>query len=155
MASVGIAVEMGPTAAAVVEVLGGAERLGRPIRNAAELRAAIREGLPTASLQALAERLALDRDTAAIAFGITPRTLSRRLSGQERLTPLESDRVARVARLFSSAIATLGEESKAAAWLRTPNRALNGETPLGQLDTDPGTSAVEAVLGRIALGGYS
>ena len=39
--------------------------------------------------------------------------------------------------------------------LRTPNRALGGERPLDQLDTDIGARAVEDILGRIAYGVYS
>ena len=50
---------------------------------------------------------------------------------------------------------TLGDEEKAAAWLKTPNRALRGARPLDQLDTDPGVREVESVLGRIAYGVYS
>ncbi|MBV8810403.1 MAG: DUF2384 domain-containing protein [Acidobacteriaceae bacterium] len=36
-----------------------------------------------------------------------------------------------------------------------PNRALGGETPLDQLDTDTGARVLEDILGRIAYGVYS
>ena len=49
----------------------------------------------------------------------------------------------------------IGDEEKAVGWLRTPNRALGGERPLDQLDTDLGSRAVEDILGRIAYGVYS
>jgi putative toxin-antitoxin system antitoxin component (TIGR02293 family) len=49
----------------------------------------------------------------------------------------------------------IGNKEKAVEWLRTPNRALAGERPLDQLDTDLGAREVEDVLGRIAYGVYS
>ena len=48
-----------------------------------------------------------------------------------------------------------GVADKTAAWLRTPNRALGGEVPIDQLDTDLGVKEVENILGRIAYGVYS
>ncbi|MGH9482766.1 MAG: type II RES/Xre toxin-antitoxin system antitoxin [Terriglobales bacterium] len=135
--------------------LGGPKLLGRAVRTPADLAAAIRRGLPTGSLQALAARLALDRAATAAAVGMAPRTLSRRLASRRRLTPVESDRAARLARVFSLAAAMLGSQTHATAWLQTPNRALGGAKPLAQLDTEPGTAEVEQVLGRIGYGGYS
>jgi putative toxin-antitoxin system antitoxin component (TIGR02293 family) len=87
--------------------------------------------------------------------GIPRRTLTRRLAQHSRLTAAESDRAVRLAQVFSNAIDTLGDEEKAAAWLKTPNRALRGGRPLDQLDTDPGVREVETVLGRISYGIYS
>jgi putative toxin-antitoxin system antitoxin component (TIGR02293 family) len=49
----------------------------------------------------------------------------------------------------------IGNADKAALWLRTPNRALAGEVPIDQLDTDLGVKEVENILGRIAYGVYS
>jgi putative toxin-antitoxin system antitoxin component (TIGR02293 family) len=49
----------------------------------------------------------------------------------------------------------IGNAEKAAQWLRTPNRALGGEVPIDQLDTDLGSKEVENILGRIAYGVYS
>lgn len=49
----------------------------------------------------------------------------------------------------------IGDEEKAVEWLQTPNRALGGERPLDQLDTDVGAREVEDLLGRIAYGVYS
>jgi putative toxin-antitoxin system antitoxin component (TIGR02293 family) len=49
----------------------------------------------------------------------------------------------------------IGDQDKAIEWLGTPNRALGGERPLDQLDTDTGAHMVEDILGRIAYGVYS
>ena len=88
-------------------------------------------------------------------LGIPQRTLTRRLSHRSRLTAAESDRTVRLARVYASAVELIGDQEKAVEWLRTPNRALGGERPFDQLDTDLGAREVEDVLGRIAYGVYS
>lgn len=119
------------------------------------LQAAIRAGLPAARVTALAEHLHLSRDQAAAVLGMAPRTLNRRLAQRARLTSAESDRLVRVAQVAAQAAEVLGDEQRASAWLRSPNRGLRGAVPLDELDTGPGTREVENILGRIAFGGYS
>lgn len=68
------------------------------------------------------------------------------------LTPDQSDRLARVARIIVMARETFGEDEKAKTWLRRPTTALGGEAPLQILDTDQGTREVETLLGRISHG---
>ena len=81
--------------------------------------------------------------------------LTRRLSQGSLLTSAESDRTVRMARLYAHAVEMIGDQDKAIEWLVTPNRALGGERPLDQLDTDMGARIVEDILGRIAYGVYS
>lgn len=140
---------------AIVEVLGGRKVLGRSVRNAQELAELVRKGLPAGSIAVLAQRLDLANNVLSRKLGIPQRTLTRRISQHSRLTYAESDRTVRLARVYANALETLGDEGKAVEWLRTPNRALGGERPLDQLDTDMGTRTVEDVLGRIAYGVYS
>jgi putative toxin-antitoxin system antitoxin component (TIGR02293 family) len=68
------------------------------------------------------------------------------------LTPEQSDRLVRVARVLAAAEETFGDQDKAGIWLRRPTAALAGETPLNLLDTNEGARAVETLLGRIAHG---
>ena len=139
----------------VPEVLGGESVLGRPMRKSGALAELVREGLPVKALFLLAERLNLRQAEISEKIGIPQRTITRRLAQHSRLTAAESDRAVRLAQVFSTAADTLGDEDKAAAWLKTPNRALRGGRPLDQLDTDPGVREVESILGRIAYGVYS
>jgi putative toxin-antitoxin system antitoxin component (TIGR02293 family) len=139
----------------VAEVLGGKPVLGSKARPSAALARLVREGLPADALFQLAKRLDLRQAEISEKIGIPKRTLTRRLARHGRLTPAESDRTVRLAQVFTTAAETLGSEEKAAAWLKTPNRALDGGRPLDQLDTDPGVREVESVLGRIAYGVYS
>lgn len=142
-------------AAAIAEVLGGRKVLGRIVKSPDELTQLVRRGLPAGSLTALAGKLRVGNIVLSRKLGIPQRTLTRRLSQHSRLTAAESDRTVRLARVYANAVEMLGDEEKAAEWLRTPNRALSGERPLDQLDTDLGARAVEDVLGRIAYGVYS
>jgi putative toxin-antitoxin system antitoxin component (TIGR02293 family) len=140
---------------AIVEVLGGRKALGKSIRSPQELAQLIREGLPARSVPALDERLHLGRGVLSRKLGIPQRTLTRRLSQGSLLTPAESDRTVRMARVYACAVEMIGDAAKALEWLGTPNRALGGALPLDQLDTDTGARMVEDILGRIAYGVYS
>jgi putative toxin-antitoxin system antitoxin component (TIGR02293 family) len=137
------------------DVLGGEMILGRSLSKSGALADLVREGLPVKALFLLAERLNLRQAEISEKIGIPQRTLTRRVTQHARLTPEESDRTVRLAQVYSTAAETLGDGDKAAAWLKTPNRALRGGRPLDQLDTDPGVREVEDVLGRIAYGVYS
>jgi putative toxin-antitoxin system antitoxin component (TIGR02293 family) len=139
----------------IPDVLGGIGILGRSLTRSGELAEMVREGLPVKSLFLLAERLDLRQAEISEKIGIPQRTLTRRITQDSRLTPAESDRTVRLAQVYANAAETLGSGEKAAAWLKTPNRALRGERPLDQLDTDPGVREVEDLLGRIAYGVYS
>jgi putative toxin-antitoxin system antitoxin component (TIGR02293 family) len=140
---------------AIAEVLGGRKVLGRAIKKPDDLAHLIRKGLPAGSVTALAQKLHVGNALLSRRLGIPQRTLSRRLSQSSLLTPAESDRTVRVARVYANAVEMIGDEDKAIQWLGTPNRALSGERPLDQLDTDMGARMVEDILGRIAYGVYS
>jgi putative toxin-antitoxin system antitoxin component (TIGR02293 family) len=139
----------------VLNALGGELILGRPMGKGGAMAELVREGLPVKALFLLAQRMDLRQAEISEKIGIPQRTLTRRITQNSRLTAAESDRTVRLAQVYSTAAETLGSGDKAAAWLKTPNRALRGGRPLDQLDTDPGVREVEDVLGRIAYGVYS
>ena len=114
------------------------------------LIATIRAGLPVAAIDAvLAEGWLTPTELDAIV--IPRKTLAnRRKLGT--LTPDQSDRFSRVARIIAIARETFGDDDKARHWLRRPTAPLGGEAPLHQLDTAHGVRAVESRLGRIAHG---
>jgi putative toxin-antitoxin system antitoxin component (TIGR02293 family) len=142
-------------AKAIIEVLGGRKVLGQTIKNSEDLTRLIRKGLPASSITALAQKLQIGNSVLSRKLGIPQRTLTRRLSEASLLTPAESDRTVRMARVYANAVEMIGDEGRAILWLTTPNRALGGERPLDQLDTDVGARVVEDILGRIAYGVYS
>lgn len=141
--------------AEIAEVLGGRKIFKHAVKNPDDFATSIRAGLPAAIITVLADRLTMHRTDVAKRLGIPPRTLTRRLSRDARLTVDESDRAARMARVIALATEILGSNEKASSWLRTPNRALRGRAPIDEIETDPGYRAVEEVLYAIAYGMYS
>jgi putative toxin-antitoxin system antitoxin component (TIGR02293 family) len=141
--------------AEIVGVLGGKKTFKRPIRKADDLVEHVRAGLPASTVTMLAEALSLHKEQVAKCLKISPRTLSRRLASNSRLTHEESDRTMRMARVVALASEVLGAEDKAARWMVAPNRALGGDRPFDRLDTELGVRSAEEVLYAIAYGMFS
>lgn len=80
------------------------------------------------------------------------RTLARRRHSGERLSPEESDRAVRLARIAAHAERVFGDDEKAHGWLREPSRTLGGAVPLSLLRTETGAHLVEQTLHRIDYG---
>lgn len=139
---------------AVIEELGGEPVLGRSLRTEMDLRAAIREGFPQTVVEEVMHAAGLTLKELASSLDLSPRSLQRRRR-EGRLARYESDRLYRLARIVALAKHYLGDAEMAIRWLRRPNRALGGSTPLESIDTELGARAVENVLGRIAYGGVS
>lgn len=115
---------------------------------------AVRRGLPYASLEALTEALQTDLSEVGEVVGIAPRTLARRRH-EKLLSPIESDRLYRLAYILHLAASTLGSVETGRAWLFRGNRALGGAIPLSLLDTEIGERKVEEVLLQLTHGIYA
>ena len=136
----------------VVEALGGMSLFRvATVPSSDEMRERIKRGLPYRSLESVRERLQLTMPEAASLLQMPARTLARRKQTR-KLQPDESDRLYRLARMAAHAVDVFGSDEKATAWLRRPNRALNGEQPIRLLDTDLGARQVEDILGRLDYG---
>ncbi len=138
----------------VIEWLGGRKTFRLQVRSELELVKAVQGGFPTRSISAMVKRGGLEQREVE-RYIIPRRTLAHRRKRREPLSPEESDRLARAARLLTLAIETFGDRDKARRWMRRPNRTLNGAVPLDFLPTSGGARLVEDVLGRIAHGVYS
>lgn len=139
---------------AVIAELGGEPVLGRSLRTETDLRGAIREGFPQTVVEEVMHAAGLTLKELATSLDLSPRSLQRRRR-EGRLARYESDRLYRLARIVALAKHYLGDDQTATRWLRRPNRALGGSSPLELIDTELGARAVENVLGRIAYGGVS
>ena len=82
---------------------------------------------------------------------VNERTAQRRRE-QGVLSPEESDRIARIARVTQRAVEAFGDENQAREWLKRPNRVLQDVPPLELLGTDGGAVLVADELGRIESG---
>ena len=115
----------------------------------------IRAGLPAASAFAFKESLGLNNQELAAVLGMSVRTLARLSPAKSRLDLVSGDRLVRSARLFAIATDVLEEAQAAVRWLKSPQRALGGAFPLELAQTDVGSRAVEALLGRMEHGVYT
>ena len=114
-----------------------------------EIIGTVRKGLPAGKLDQMAELLNVDRAELLDVLGISERTIQRRHSVAAPLSPIASDRLSRIDRIFSLAVEVFGDQDKARQWLKRPSRALGTEVPLQLLDTDAGTQQVERELRQI------
>jgi putative toxin-antitoxin system antitoxin component (TIGR02293 family) len=139
-------------------VAGRVVRSERRIRRREESGAVtietVREGLSTEVLKTVAANLEMSDRQLARVLKIPDRTLDRRLK-HGVLSPEESDRLARVAKILQRAHEVFGNAEKARGWMNTRLAAFEGETPLQRADTSLGASQVEDVLGRIDYGVYT
>ncbi|MCG7868784.1 MAG: DUF2384 domain-containing protein [Candidatus Thiodiazotropha taylori] len=137
-----------------IEARAGRLLTGKIIKYA-RLIESVREGLPVKSIERVKKGLGIEStDSLLPIIGMSNRTYARRKQANQDLTPLESDRLYRLAKIESLAEDVLGDQETANDWLQSPNRAL-GAIPLELLDTEAGTDQVETILTRIEHGVYS
>lgn len=122
-----------------------------PLGGGDGLLANVRRGLSFAAAEALAGAIGSQRELAK-AVAIPTTTLARRKSAG-RLTPAESDRLVRIARVVDLARALMrGDLDAARSWLTTPHELLAGESPLHRASTETGARDVEQLVGRLRHG---
>jgi putative toxin-antitoxin system antitoxin component (TIGR02293 family) len=142
-------------AKAVAEVMGLRSARARNAGAAPSpvvIEQAVESGLPRAALRHLAERIAgPDRSrVTALEWRVVPRTtLERR---ERRLSPQESERTERVARLFVHARRALGSEAEARTFMTEPHPELDGRSPVEAARTDLGTRRAEQILNALEYG---
>ncbi len=148
----------------IVEAKGGPAASGAPggRRSEAEgdpsapsstlIERAVEQGLPRTALRHLAEQLAGDDGSkiAALEWGVVPKTTLERRDA--RLSPGESERTERIARLFVHARRALGTEVEAREFMTTAHPELDGRRPLDAAMTDLGTRRAEQILTVLEYG---
>jgi len=83
---------------------------------------------------------------------IPPRTLKHRRQRQEPLNLDESDRLARVARIYELGVKVFGDTAKASRWLSKPKIRFDERSPLSMMRTEMGGRQVEEMLIQIDEG---
>ncbi len=74
------------------------------------------------------------------------------MTPQAQLSPQESERTERVARLFVHATRALGTPAEARAFMTTPHPELEGRSPVDAAKTDLGTRRTEQILNALEYG---
>jgi putative toxin-antitoxin system antitoxin component (TIGR02293 family) len=113
----------------------------------------VENGLPLSALERLAGQVS-PGDT-SFKFRLIPKaTFERRKRAVKKiLNREESDRIARLAKVFSLAESVYGTPDGARAFLTRPHMMLDGKLPLDvALATGPGADVVSNILGRAAYG---
>jgi putative toxin-antitoxin system antitoxin component (TIGR02293 family) len=119
-----------------------------------ELIRKIQKGLRFSELETLQSSIGMPFEQLAAKLCISRSTLQRRKAAG-RLSPDESDKVLRFARLLEHATDVFGDVDKARAWLKHPQYGLGGAVPLDYAETEIGAREVDNLLGRIDYGVYS
>jgi len=115
----------------------------------------IEKGLPWSAFDRFVKSIGLRAEDIANLVGIPRRTLARR-KAEGRLRPDESDRLLRLARLFSRALELFnGDHDAATEWLTKRKIALGGAVPLELAQTDIGAAEVDNLIGRLQHGIFS
>jgi putative toxin-antitoxin system antitoxin component (TIGR02293 family) len=134
----------------IVDVLGGVAVLKRPVRSWADLENAVNEGLPKRALQAMAVRaLPEGAPTAPLVYRVVPIATFKR---RTRLTPEESARTERLARVVALAEGLWDEQAEARTFLNTPHPLLDRRTPLDVAGSELGARRVERLLQDVEHG---
>ncbi len=128
--------------------------LGVSATNRLELAKKIHRGLPYRRVRRFQEATRLPEARIQSATGIPPRTWMRRKK-EGKFKADESERIARLARLFEHAERVFGTKDAAKSWLEEPNLGLGNVAPIEAAATELGAQEVEDLLARIEFGVYS
>ncbi len=83
---------------------------------------------------------------------IPARTLTRRCDRNEKLSPTESEKLARLIRVYDHTLRVFGTAEKTLYFLRQPKQSFDGRTPLDLVCTESGAELVEGMLWQIEDG---
>ncbi|TAN48987.1 MAG: DUF2384 domain-containing protein [Methylococcaceae bacterium] len=137
------------------EILLGSDTRPSPTpRSPFDWVSSIRQGISTASVDAIIGYIHLSRAELALVLGIPERTLARRRR-EGVLNSEESAKLVRLARVVERAVEVFDDLDAAIDWLKSANAAFSGATPLSLLDTDVGAESVLDALGRIEHGVFA
>lgn len=141
-------------AARLACLLGGMTRRGRKMIAPTDWIFMLRNGFPFQALESFGQNInAADSELAGM-LGVSVRTLARRRR-KRILTRNESERLYRLARVIARAEEVFGHRENGLLWLKAPNTALGGHSPISLLDTGVGAELVTDLLGKIEYGIFS
>lgn len=141
----------------VVDLLGGARIMPRPLTTSLDAHEMLLKGLPGRALSHLIDNLVVIGKTASLekAVGMSLRTFQRRRDKpQKRLSQEQSGRTWKFAEILAKATEVLGSQEAAEQWLERPAVGLDQRRPIDLLQTPAGVELVEDFLTRLGYGVY-
>lgn len=113
-----------------------------------------RKGIRKSALSNLSNALNIPMKDLAKLLPVTERTLQRR-AANSLLNSTTSQQAILIGQLITRGIEIFGKREMFQQWVRQPNLALGGHSPLDLMDTTIGVQLVMEVLGRLEHGVYS
>jgi len=113
----------------------------------------VERGLPLSTLEAFSAYSGIPMKN-LLEVVIPPRTLKHRRQRNEPLSIDESDRLARVAKMYELAVKVYGDREDGMKWLIHHMPRFDEKTPLSLLRTERGAEAVREFLIQIDEGMY-
>lgn len=111
-----------------------------------------REGLPASLFSKMSNWLSIPQTELFDAVRLSRSTIATKMSHNQLLSPSESDKLIRLAKVFDRAADVLGTPEDAKKWLRGEIRSVGGVQPITLLDTETGYELVMDTLGHIEQG---
>jgi putative toxin-antitoxin system antitoxin component (TIGR02293 family) len=137
---------------AILSVFGGTKSLGQQIKNPLDIDSLIKKGIPYKAGNHVRSMLNLSLPVFVGLVEVSESTWARARRSNKRLSRVVSDRVYRLARIFSIAAKVLEDNDAARQWLNRKQVGLGGKTPLDLMQTEAGAKEVEDLLWRIEYG---
>lgn len=135
------------------EPMPGARVLGLHSTDEFQIAKSINEGFSTATVGRLARSLGVTDSRVLVYTNIPESTYHKRKRQRQPLSPEESSRVYRIAKVTAAAEAFFeGDKEAARRWLSNPKTALAGNTPLEFARTSEGGEYVTKLLVRLEHG---
>ena len=117
--------------------------------------ARLKKGLPYGAVEEFRRTSQLPLESIRCVMRVSARTLARQKVAN-RLTPEASERLFRLSRIFDKTVGLFdGDAAAARAWLQSPNRALDQQSPLRLVESEIGAGEVEDLIGRLEHGVFS
>ena len=135
----------------VSTILGGHGTLGIRVVSMHELAESVLIGLPKVALRRVAQRV-FDKpsEVNALMYRLVPEATYKR---RTRLTPAESERTERLARVIAATEYVWDDDQKASReWLTKPHPELGGISPLDRSMSELGAREVEQLLEKLFYG---
>jgi putative toxin-antitoxin system antitoxin component (TIGR02293 family) len=123
-------------------------KLSKPV----DVVRATRQGLPPDLIDVLVDKGFSRKDLNWI---VPSRTLRHRREKHEKLTPEESDRFLRAAKLYALAVEVFGDTDKAMQWLAKPRAAFDNHNALEFMQSETGGDIVEEQLCQLDAGYFA
>ncbi len=133
------------------DLLGGVKTFREVPISSMDWVCLIRKGFPILALDSLGSNVDATNAELAKMIGASVGVLAGRRR-KKILSPYESERLFRVAKVIARAEDVFDDLANAFAWLKGPNILLATATPISLLDTGIGAELVTNVLGRIEHG---